>query len=73
MLEVVLVLMGVGIGIIISTITTHKKSVGVLRIDQSDPDDNPYLFLELKKDVNDVIKMDHVVLQVNVKNYISHK
>ena len=72
MLYVVLVLAGMGIGIIFTSIFRHKKVVGFLRVDRSDPFEEPYLFLELSKDVGDISNMDYVTLQVKVKNYISH-
>ena len=72
MLYLVLVLVGVGIGTIITTILTHKKSVGTLRVDNST--DEPYLFLEVSRGAIDkIVKMDHVTLDVKVENYISHE
>lgn len=44
---------------------------GVLRVDRSDPYENPYLFLELKQDVNYISSKDYVILKVVDKNYIS--
>lgn len=75
MLYVVLVLAGMGIGIIFTTIFRYRKSIGFLRIDQSDPYDKPYMFLELKSNQNiaDICKKDFVTLQVKVENYISHE
>lgn len=75
MLYVVLVLAGMGIGIIFTTIFKCKKSIGFLRIDQSDPYDKPYMFLELKSNQNitDICKSDFVTLQVKVENYISQE
>lgn len=73
MLYVVLVLIGVGLGVIFTTVASYHKCVGVIRVDQSDPSDRPYLFLELSKDVHTVCAMDYVRLRVKVKNYISHK
>lgn len=50
----------------------HKKSVGCLRIDNSDPD-GPYLFLELKVDPKVIETNKYITLEVNTKNYISQK
>lgn len=45
---------------------------GVMRIDRSDPDDSPYLFLELKSKINDLKNGDIVSFEVNTESYISH-
>lgn len=75
MLHAVIFLAGMGIGIIFTTIFKYRKSIGFLRIDQSDPYDKPYMFLELKSNQNiaDICKADFVSLQVKVENYISQK
>jgi len=50
------------------------KPVGSLRVDESDPDSGPYLFLELDRSGADAIyKQRYVRLRVELKNYISHK
>jgi len=51
--EVVYVVIGIMIGFAVSSIIRRKHPVGFLRIDKSDPD-GPYLFLELKKSVNEI-------------------
>ena len=51
----------------------HHKPVGTLRVDQSDPDDNPYLFLELSGDPKKLPNQKYITLKVNIENYISHK
>lgn len=52
---------------------SRKEPVGDLRIDTSDPDDNPYLFLELSKDLNFVRRKKYITLKVNTISYIPHK
>ena len=48
--------------------------MGSLRVDESDPDSGPYLFLELDRSGADAIyKQRYVRLRVELKNYISHK
>ena len=66
---------GVLIGIIIAVVSSRKNAVGDLRIDHSDPDDNPYLFLELEpgSDPNAIAKKKYITLRVKVENYISQK
>ena len=53
-MEVIYVVVGILIGFAVSSIIRRKHPVGFLRIDKSDPD-GPYLFLELKKSVNEII------------------
>lgn len=53
--------------------SSHKEPVGDLRIDTSDPDDNPYLFLELSKDLNFVRRKKYITLKVNTISYTPHK
>lgn len=69
------VIFGIGIlvGIVCTTVATRTKSVGYLRVDTSDPDDGPYLFLELSKDVDVVYQRKYVTLKVNTKSFISHE
>lgn len=71
------VLVGFMIGMIIGwglTVTiSRRKSVGSLRIDTSDPDDSPYLFLELSKDVGEIYAKKYITLRVSIKNFIPHK
>ena len=65
-------LVGVLIGTILYAISIKTASVGTLRIDQSDPEDSPYLFLELKKNVNNIASNKYVIMEVKRENYISH-
>lgn len=65
---------GILVGIFMSRFIFKEKSVGSLRVDQSDPDSGPYLFLELNRDGAEAIyKKRYVRLQVDLKNYIPHK
>lgn len=64
-------LIGICCGIGIFYVMFHKRSVGTLRVDRSDPTEEPYLFLELTTSVNNVISKDFVTFKVNTKNYIS--
>ena len=64
---------GVIVGSIVTQIILRVKSVGTMRIDTSDPEDGPYLFLELTKDVLYVKRKKYITLKVNSKNYISSK
>lgn len=68
-------LIGILIGIGCSWLYLTRKSIGNLRIDESDPYDGPYLFLEITKDegVNYIKKQKFVSLKVVCKNFISQK
>ena len=72
-MELILVLAGALVGFGISTILYRCHHVGNLRIDNSDPDYGPYMFLELEKGVGDISSKKHVILKVKKENYIPHK
>lgn len=71
MLEVLLVLLGFVFGMVFFLICLALRSVGTLRVDQSDPTEPPYLFLELDKPVENIVKEKYVLFRVNKKNFIS--
>lgn len=66
-------ILGAIFGAILELTTSYSRSVGNLRIDLSDPEEPPYLFLELIKDVGDISRKKYVLLRVNVKDFISRK
>jgi hypothetical protein len=70
-----IIILGIGvlIGCILTIIIFRTRSVGSLRIDTSDPDDSPYLFLELSKDIREIYKKKYVMMKVNFKSFIPHK
>lgn len=72
-MEVILVIAGIIIGIGISIVLFRLYFIGILRIDKSDPNEEPYMFLELDKCTGDISTKKYVVLKVSTKNYISHK
>ena len=69
------VIFGIGIlvGIVCTTVATRTKSVGSLRVDMSDPEDRPYIFLELSKQIGDISSKKYVVLKVKLENFIPQK
>ena len=73
MLEVLLVLLGFVFGMIFFLICLAVRSVGTLRVDQSDPTEPPYLFLELDKPVESIVKEKYVLFRVSKKNFISQE
>ena len=48
-----------------------KTKGGTLRVDRSDPDSEPYMFLELTESLPSVMRKKYVVFRVNLENYIS--
>lgn len=71
-MEVVYVVVGIMIGFVVSSIIRRKHPVGFLRIDKSDSD-GPYLFLELKKSINEIIAQKTILLEVKREDFIPHK
>lgn len=71
----VLFLIGCIIGFILGYVTAKKKyskePIGTLRIDHSDPDDGPYLFLELSSDPGNIKHGEIVTMKTDCKNYVS--
>jgi hypothetical protein len=61
---------GTVIGFVVAKLTARPKTIGNLRVDQSEPDENPYLFLELERDVAAVRKSKYVLMKVVDKNYL---
>ena len=70
---IIMFVVGILVGCVIALSIFRMKSVGSLRIDTSDPDDGPYLFLELSKDVGVVYQRKYVTLKVNTKSFIPHE
>lgn len=74
-MELIIVLIaGILIGVGVSRFIFQEKTIGSLRVDNSDPDSGPYLFLELNQDGAEAIyKKRYMRLRVDLKNYISQK
>ena len=73
-MELIILVIGILIGLLIERYIFQEKPIGSLRIDQSDPDSGPYLFLELDPGgANEIHMKQRVSLRVEIKNYISHK
>lgn len=70
---VIAVIVGAVIGVIVTLLIFSTVSAGNLRVDQSIPEDDPYLFLELTKSVSTVLKKKFVVLRVRAEDFIPHK
>ena len=64
--------LGLLLGFGLSAVIKRKKPVGTLRVDRSDPEEAPYLFLELERDGMDKIhKAKAVVFKVDLSSYLA--
>lgn len=73
-MEVAIVfVIGLLIGLISMDVISRIDSIGTLRVDDSLPDEGPYLFLELTKDINHIRRKKYIVLKVNTDSYIPHE
>ena len=70
------IVIAVVIGIVVGSLTVlvmGSLSSGNLRIDQSIPEEDPYLFLELTKSVSTILHKKFVILKVRAEDFIPHK
>ena len=72
-MEIFLVLIGLAVGTGIGYLITRPKPSGYIRIDRSDPDESPMLFLESRIGIHELSKKKYVVYEVKTENYISHE
>ena len=72
-MEIFLVLIGLLIGVVVGYLITRSKPSGCIRIDRSDPDEPPMLFLESRIGIYELSKKKYVVYEVKTENYISHE
>lgn len=73
MAVIMIFIMGVLFGVGLMILKNHILTVGSLRIDTSIPDDEPYLFLELDKELSRIGNKKCVVLKVNKNDYLPHE
>lgn len=63
-------LVGFLLGISLAQIKNRKKAIGTLRMDRSDPNEAPYLFLELNRDgMREIEKGKIVSFKVDLRDY----
>lgn len=56
---------GLVIGILIGkTSDKNKATQGILNVDYSDPDDGPYLFLELNTPIAEIVSREQAIFDV---------
>src|SRR5574344_1527554 len=65
--------MGFLVGGVVIAVVLYEKPVGTLRIDTSDPDEAPYLFVELSESVVKIYDKKQVTFYVNTQKYVSRK
>lgn len=70
-MELVCMIIGLILGITLHSIYVRRQKAGKLRIDRSDPSENPYLFLEATISVGEISRKKYVVFQVSNENFIS--
>lgn len=81
MVQVLLYLLGTLLGLMIGSTITYNviesrqrhNIAGNLVIDRSDPEDGPYIFLELGVDPSILEQSETTTFVVVSKNYISHE
>lgn len=74
MQAIIAFVIGVFAGLFLAAFLFRRKpAIGALRVDTSDPQDGPYLFLELTENMDKVMKSRQVTLDVKLENYISQK
>ncbi len=61
-MAIVIFAVGLIAGFILTTIYYRCKHVGTLRIDQSDPSDGAYFFLEIESGKTEMIQNHHLIL-----------
>lgn len=67
-------IVGMAIGWLASRTSQDKTCIGTLREDRSDPNEAPYLFLELDRGGMEKLHSNsRVTLRVNIENYIPRK
>lgn len=71
MMVLVALLIGIAVGIMAAIIFFCQKEVGTLRLNNSDPDSGPYLFMEIARGKTEVIaKSKAIVLRVDLSDYL---
>ena len=70
----IIFVVGLFFGCLLMTVISRANSIGSLRLDTSDPSDDPCMFLELsKKDMDVIYRKEYIMLKVNTKSFITHK
>lgn len=73
MFYVLIFIIGVAFGAVVCAAYMGLSVYGTLRIDHSDPYDDPYMFLLLDGKVEDISSQKFIRLKVDNKNFIPQK
>lgn len=52
-------------GTLVRTLCAHRKTVGTLWISRADSNENPWIFLELSRGIEDLVRNRRVILEVH--------
>ena len=64
---VILLVIGILIGVAVSRLIFSEKPIGTLKVDDTDPDGGPYLFLEIDRGrLGDIYRNQHVCVRVDI-------
>lgn len=63
---------GILVGVIWRALAKSDPIVGTIHVNKVEPDEPPYMFLELHKGIETVITKGTVHLKVDSKDYTSH-
>lgn len=72
-MEIIIAIVALTIGFVIGRFIPCGRPVGSLRVDRSDPSEEPYLFLELGTDVRSVMRKKFVTFRVKVEDFLPHE
>lgn len=73
-MDILFLTIGYIMGILVTFVFVHiGMKAGVLRIDHSDPLDEPYMFLEISKNVDFITNRRYVLLEVRREDFIPRK
>lgn len=73
LLILMLLIIGFILGVYGASVFYRLKAVGALRVDLTDPDSGPYLFLELEKPVGVIESKKYVTLKIRIREDLSQK
>lgn len=68
-------IVGLGIGIVIMLFRSEPSELGTLRIvtPASDPDETPYMFMELNKGIGNISQYEQGLFRISVEKYGTRK
>jgi len=59
--------------VMVILLVLRNHNFGALRIDRSEPNEPPYIFLELYADPSEIMQKKYVMLEVKNEDFITHK